>query len=536
MVLLILVPLNISLTAQDFDDRPETTEDSYDYYQNDEESPYHFDTHMTVKGYGEEREHLDDAGVNGYDRTGYARYHIRHTADYNEQFYFYVNGRITQWGSDLIGQSPRPDRNRFEADYLDDNRFDIWQLDTQYHSTSDSLIHADFRELWFKYEWENLSIRVGRQNINWGEGRFFNPLNVVNEVRPTTIEVDEIRGNDSISTTYFFDNGWMLDGVITLHKSGNYMLDEEERLRENSWLYYREDNYYTNIGYARKIRRIVNDPLVIVCIENGCQATFQKKKRIDNDDVLSDKQINDYDDLIQLYERTRKNGRYESTNNSMYQDMALRAKGTITDEMDLTFMSGWKARRSYGGVDWFGSFYEAGFRAGVIQFSGFDLDRESTESIVLDENAFRNENQPFLQAYAGADYTWRNTTFGAQYFYNGGHLSGKPVTTAGLFERMGTPGDRDAYDFVRSNIVTYNPHFFSVSVSGDFNALTRYDLYLFYDSNGNGLMSMPMLSVNIMQNVNVTLAAMLFSASRKRLSDFTDQESRVFVILEWNLM
>jgi hypothetical protein len=67
--------------------------------------------------------------------------------------------------------------------------------------------------LYFRQNFLTSSLIIGRQRIQWGTGRIWNPTDVFNPINPANIDKIEKDGADAVSYTYYFGNFTDLDLV-----------------------------------------------------------------------------------------------------------------------------------------------------------------------------------------------------------------------------------------------------------------------------------------------------------------------------------
>ncbi len=70
----------------------------------------------------------------------------------------------------------------------------------------DFIVKADIHRLNIAYRTESLTLSAGRQVISWGEGRFYNPMNLVSPVSIFLMDMEDIPGQDLINIHYYFNS------------------------------------------------------------------------------------------------------------------------------------------------------------------------------------------------------------------------------------------------------------------------------------------------------------------------------------------
>lgn len=95
------------------------------------------------------------------------------------------------------------------------------------------------------YHYEKFDVSVGRQAVDWGAGRFWQPMNVFGAFAPTDLDTDYKAGIDSVRVNYYPSTFSSLDFVVafspeddpTFHESyAAYYRKQFEKLGEISFL------------------------------------------------------------------------------------------------------------------------------------------------------------------------------------------------------------------------------------------------------------------------------------------------------------
>lgn len=493
--LLFLIPLfAIPLYSQSEDaPSPEPLEDETAGDLSLPESPFSGSLRTSLKAIGlaqKEGKSSDPAN------TGVARVSMRAEGDYKETLFTFVHARMSGYSSERMGEES------FESEWGENHTIEACDPSSRAVDKKNSRVVLDIREAWIKYENSKLTLKGGRQRINWGEGRFFDPLNVVAPMDSFSLEPDELAGTDSLHGIYWITGDARVETVLSFNRRNNLMRSDFERSRTiripsflstpespRAWMEYREEKIFK----------------------------FSEREEF----------------LI----RHSPEGDHRDNGNprAMYQDGALRLHGPLNDRMDGSLVAGWKGRRSFAGADWTGTFLEAAFRAGGIYFSPLDLDREAVNYIDMPLGRFDEENRGYGQFYTGMDYSFsRYLTVQIQYFYNGGALIYRPDTAYYIANLKDITEDREAFDILRNGITTYQPHFLNISFSGDVTDLLRYDTYIFGDLNGRAAMGIFQLTLQATDNL--ALSAGIRAATKGApTSDFTEMEDGFYVIAEYSL-
>ncbi len=91
----------------------------------------------------------------------------------------------------------------------------VWVLNEK----ENSIWRHSFHRAYFTTKWNELEGKVGRQRIAWGQGRIWNPLDVINPYNPLSVEKDERLGSDSIAIKNYFSELSFLEAVYVPKKN-----------------------------------------------------------------------------------------------------------------------------------------------------------------------------------------------------------------------------------------------------------------------------------------------------------------------------
>jgi hypothetical protein len=94
---------------------------------------------------------------------------------------------------------------------LDDLRW--LDLSSTLHDDADSEIVQRLDRLYLDWVGEKSVLRVGRQAISWGNGLFYNPMDVFNPFDPAAIDTEYKLGDDMLYGQYLLDSGSDLQAV-----------------------------------------------------------------------------------------------------------------------------------------------------------------------------------------------------------------------------------------------------------------------------------------------------------------------------------
>jgi hypothetical protein len=73
-----------------------------------------------------------------------------------------------------------------------------WDAEANYHESRDAYGRHRLYRAWATLSVRNVDLRIGRQRIAWGTGRFWSPLDIVNPVEPLALEREERPGVDAV--------------------------------------------------------------------------------------------------------------------------------------------------------------------------------------------------------------------------------------------------------------------------------------------------------------------------------------------------
>jgi hypothetical protein len=87
--------------------------------------------------------------------------------------------------------------------------------------SSDALLLTEIHRGYFQYKEPQFYLKIGRQAVSWGEGRFINPLNLVTPISPFILDTELLPGADCLNLHYFFTPFNSLQLVIVPHHREN---------------------------------------------------------------------------------------------------------------------------------------------------------------------------------------------------------------------------------------------------------------------------------------------------------------------------
>lgn len=106
-------------------------------------------------------------------------------------------------------------------------------LVSQSSDASSTVVHYELDRLSYRYKLDDYTITVGRQAIDWGSGRFWQPLNVFGSFAPTDLDTDYKPGIDALVVDYFPSLFSSLTAVYALAP------EEDAEIKNSGALHYR---------------------------------------------------------------------------------------------------------------------------------------------------------------------------------------------------------------------------------------------------------------------------------------------------------
>ncbi len=100
-------------------------------------------------------------------------------------------------------------------------------------ATSSTTVRYELDRLYYRRNFSDYSLSVGRQAIDWGSGRFWQPLNVFGSFAPTDLDTDYKPGIDAFSIDYFPS---ALSGVTAVYAVAP---KDQSNIKDSGALHYR---------------------------------------------------------------------------------------------------------------------------------------------------------------------------------------------------------------------------------------------------------------------------------------------------------
>jgi len=115
----------------------------------------------------------------------------------------------------------------------------LLDLDTIIKENSDTLVGLRLDRFNFTYEPDWGQVRIGRQAVTWGNGNFFNPMDLCNPFAPTAIDRDYKAGEDMLAATANLPAGPELQLLLVPRRepvSGDVRADQSSLAAKLHWL------------------------------------------------------------------------------------------------------------------------------------------------------------------------------------------------------------------------------------------------------------------------------------------------------------
>jgi hypothetical protein len=105
-----------------------------------------------------------------------------------------------------------------EAFILPNDRRRYFDLTSVIERGSKSALVHRLDRLWVGYTSEKAVIRFGRQALSWGNGMFYQPMDLVNPFNPATVDTEYKAGDDMLYLQYLRDSGSDIQGAHVLRR------------------------------------------------------------------------------------------------------------------------------------------------------------------------------------------------------------------------------------------------------------------------------------------------------------------------------
>ncbi|MBN1930181.1 MAG: hypothetical protein JW786_01050 [Desulfobacterales bacterium] len=307
------------------------------------------------------------------------------------------------------------DNEVIAANYTNSRTFDGYWSPSTYNDLYDADIDHSFHDhyvyrfnlhrLFAKIVTGNFTITLGRQQIRFGSGRLWNPLDILNPISPTFIEgAEDQKGTDAVRLEYY-------PGIST----------------------------EIAIVYAPK----------------------RTDDKLDGS-ILANQNTN----------------------------AVCRIRTTMKDT-DIALLGGRVTQRNLGGIDIATILWDGILRGSLLV-------------------ANPDHAGAYLLGSAGYEYTFKNRIyFLAEYFYNQNAINHNSTLSAAFSESTIYGLNEDRYSYLANQFITFNRHYCAIALGYDISPLLHGDIFTIADIEGRGLYFSPVLRYNLLENLDVSVTAMM---------------------------
>lgn len=99
------------------------------------------------------------------------------------------------------------------------NPQDLVNMNVVWYQSHSAVLHTNVERLWAEYKFRKLSVRAGRQRINWGMANIWNPNDIFNSYNLLDFDYEERPGADAVKLQYQISD---LSGVEAAIANGPY--------------------------------------------------------------------------------------------------------------------------------------------------------------------------------------------------------------------------------------------------------------------------------------------------------------------------
>ncbi|TVZ28672.1 hypothetical protein JM83_3816 [Gillisia sp. Hel_I_86] len=92
----------------------------------------------------------------------------------------------------------------------------IIDLSTNLIERNDALLNVTMDRLWVQWQNTSWQVTLGRQRVNWGVDRIFNPNDIFNAYSFIDFDYEERPGSDALRVQYFKDTDYTLDMAVKI--------------------------------------------------------------------------------------------------------------------------------------------------------------------------------------------------------------------------------------------------------------------------------------------------------------------------------
>lgn len=109
----------------------------------------------------------------------------------------------SEWSVHVKGYHQHTDNSQSNRLPQGDSAFRYRQVKEDWDSNNNTFIGYELDRLYYKKQLDQFALSIGRQAIDWGSGRFWQPMNVFGAFSPTDLDTDYKAGIDSVHAQYF---------------------------------------------------------------------------------------------------------------------------------------------------------------------------------------------------------------------------------------------------------------------------------------------------------------------------------------------
>lgn len=190
---------------------------------------------------------------------------------------------------------------------------------------------------------------------------------------------------------------------------------------------------------------------------------------------------------------------------------------TTVGKAEIAGIGGWIARRGICGIDGSYIVMDGMIRASVMYSNPAD-------------------GKYFVQSGAGYEYTFKTgISIIAEYFFNSAGIRFNTDISNALLDKKVYGTREQNYYILANQFMTMNRHYCGIAVGYDITALLRGDIFTVWDIEGRGAMTLPCLTYNVIQNLDVslTLIAGLTGGSGNSDFDLYNKKCAVYGYITW---
>ncbi|MCX8123241.1 MAG: hypothetical protein N3F66_03645 [Spirochaetes bacterium] len=142
----------------------------------------------------------------------------------------------------------------------------------------------------------------------------------------------------------------------------------------------------------------------------------------------------------------------------------------------------------------------------------------------------KDGNTMYFIAGAGYEYSFEcGINFLAEYFYNGNCLSKNPELQNAYYESLLFGMNEERYKNLAYNFLTYNAHYAGVSTGFSGASLFSGSVTTIIDVQGHGIMIIPNIVYNIIENCDITLYVLYAIVTGKGSTDFNSFDNKSLI-------